>query len=231
MTKSGNTRWSSRSQACWPTTKTGDDVARVSEHYRLEVEQPALPFIDVELDSDTPLYVDPRALLSDGTDWGAECTSLVQDFFGHVLSCIRKGDHDRARSLLAQLREPNETRLGQSRGRPQGRALGDVSSRDVWESLSKSRAVKIGMLTALEETVLMIPGISYDIVSDITTNLIRDPLIRFTQGACAEYGIPLVPGVDSGPLWDPTDKQWYSEHGHLPVAGRKLLLVPKELVS
>ncbi len=205
-------------------------MARVSEQYRLGVEQPALPFIDVELDTDTPLYVDPRALLSDSTDWGAECISLVQDFFGHVLSCIRNGAHERARLLLAQLREPNETRLGQSRGRPQGRALGDVSSRDVWEALSKSRAVQTGMLTALEETVLMVPGISYDIVSDITTNLIRDPLIRFTQGVCVEYGIPLVPGVDSGPLWDPGAKRWFSEHVHLPVAGRKLLLVPKELV-
>lgn len=205
-------------------------MARVSEHYQLGVEQPALPFIDVELDSDTRLYVDPRALLSDGTEWGAECTSLVQDFFGYVLACIRKGDHERVRILLAQLREPNETRLGQSRGRPQGRALGDVSSRDVWEALSKSRAVKSGMLTALEETVLMIPGISYDIVSDITTNLIRDPLIRFTQGACAEYGIPLAAGVDSGPLWDPRNRRWYSRYVDLPVAGRKLLLVPKELV-
>lgn len=169
-------------------------------------------------------------MLSDRTDWGAECISLVQDFFGHVLSCIRKGAHSRARLLLAQLREPNETRLGQSRGRPQGRALGDVSSRDAWEALSKSRAVQTGMLTALDETVLMVPGISYDIVSDITTNLIRDPLTRFTQGACVEYGIPLVPGVDSGPLWDPGKKRWYSEHVHLPVARRKLLLVPKELV-
>lgn len=205
-------------------------MARVSEHYQLNAEQPTLPFVDVELDSDTPLYVDPRALLLDDTDWGAECVSLVQDFFGHVLACIRQGKHDRARSLLAQLREPNETRLGLSRGSPRGRALGDVSSRDVWEALSQSQAVQTGMLTALEETVLMIPGISFDIVSDITTNLIRAPLITFTQGVCREYGIPLLAAVDSGPLWDPAGKTWYSELVALPVPSRKLLLVPKELV-
>lgn len=207
-------------------------MSRVSTHFSLGIEQPALPFVDVELESDTRLYLDPRALLLDGPDWGGECVSLVQDFFGHVLRCIRKGEHEKARTLLAQLREPNETRLGQSRGRPRGRALGDISSRDVWEALSKSRAIQTGMLTSLEETVLVIPGIGYDIVSDITTNLIREPLIAFTQMMCAEYGIPMTPGVDSGPLWNPQAKAWASKFIELPVpkGGQKLVLVPKELV-
>lgn len=77
----------------------------------------------------------------------------------------------------------------------------------------------------------MVEGISSDIVSDITTNLIREPLIRYTQEACRYFGIPMESAVDSGPLWNPTRQEWESRYVQLPVAAnRKLLLVPKAIV-
>jgi hypothetical protein len=84
--------------------------------------------------------------------------ALVQDFFQTVLNAIKGGDHNKARMLLGQLREPNETRLGLSRGRARGRALGDQSARDVWEALRKSEAVQSGLLEDLEDTILMVEG-------------------------------------------------------------------------
>jgi hypothetical protein len=77
----------------------------------------------------------------------------------------------------------------------------------------------------------MIEGISDDIISDVTTNIIRGPLIAFTQDACNQYGIPITPNVDSGPIWDPFQLTWRSDLVGLPIAkGNKLLLVPKEIV-
>ena len=74
----------------------------------------------------------------------------------------------------------------------------------------------------------MIPGVSNDIISDIATNIIRQPLIKFTQDACRFYEIPLAPDVDSGPMWDPHAHEWFSEFVDLPVTGTgRLLLVPK----
>lgn len=75
------------------------------------------------------------------------------------------------------LREPNETHLGLSAGRSKGRALGTELARDVWKALSQSEAAKSGLLRDLEDTILMVEGISVDIVSDMTTNIIRGPLI------------------------------------------------------
>ncbi|WP_336868882.1 hypothetical protein [Sphingomonas sanguinis] len=157
--------------------------------------------------------------------------SLIQNFFETILLKIKAGDNAEAEALLGQLREPNETHLGLSRGRSRGRALGDGSAHDVWGALSRSEAAKTGMVQDLEDTVLLIPKIGVDIVSDVTTNIIRMPLIEYTQEQCRQLGIPLQEGVPSGPLWNPASREWFSKYVELPMTAEgKLLLVPKAIV-
>jgi hypothetical protein len=204
---------------------------RVSQHYNLGRTQATMDFVDVDIVEDTPVFLSPKALTMLPSEFGDECVHLVQNFFHSVLEHIRDGRHSEAERLLRELREPNETRLGLSQGRARGHALGSGSAHDVWESLSRSEAAKSGLIEDLEDTVLMIEGISIDIVSDMTTNIIREPLIRYTQQMCEQYGIAVSPGVDSGPLWSAKDQKWYSEFTELPIAGSgKLLFVPKVLV-
>lgn len=204
---------------------------RVSDYYKLGRTQPTLDFVDVDIQNDVRLYVNPRALRILPSSWGAECVSLIQNFFGTILSLIRQGKNQEAINLLRSLREPNETHLGLSKGRSRGRGLGTKSANDVWASFTKSKAVQSGLLKDLEDTVLLIDGISVDIVSDIVTNIIRGPLISFTQETAKRYQIPLVENVDSGPIWSPQEKKWGSKYVKLPVTtAGKLLLVPKIIV-
>lgn len=204
---------------------------RVSEHFQLGRTQPTLDFVDVDITGDLAVFIDPRALRLLPNEWGGGCVSLIQNFFRTVLSAIGEGNDDDARTLLRSLREPNETHLGLSRDKARGRALGQQSARDVWEALSRSEAVRSGLLEDLEDTILMVEGISTDIVSDIATNIIRGPLIQYTHEVCDTYSIPLTPDVDSGPTWDAQARRWESMLVPLPVAnGNKLLLVPKAIV-
>jgi hypothetical protein len=204
---------------------------RVSEYFQLNRHQGELDFVDVDIRGDTRVYLDPRALRLLTTDWGQECVSLIQNFFRTVLQAIRDGDDERARRLLAGLREPNETHLGLSRGRARGSALGAGLARDVWEALSETDAAATGLLQDLEDTVLLVPGIDRDRISDISTNIIREPLIRYTQAVCEHYDIPLTSGVDSGPLWNSQSRTWESHLVSLPTTTEgRLLLVPKVIV-
>ena len=204
---------------------------RVSEHFGLNRTQPTLDFVDVDVFGDAKVFIDPRALRLLPSTWGDECVCLVRHFFNVILEAIQRGDHSRARQLLGVLREPNETHLGLSRARARGRALGSESARDVWEALRKSDAVSSGLLEDLEDTILMVEGISSDIISDMTTNIIRQPLIQYTQSMAGLYDIPLTPDVNSGPLWDPQRTEWFSEFVKLPTTEYgKLLLVPKVIV-
>src|SRR6266851_6202476 len=204
---------------------------RVSEHYNLGRTQPTLEFVDVDIRGDTRVFVDPRALRFVDSDWSNECVSLLQNFFDTVMQAIRSGNDSRARALLASLSEPNETHLGLSGGRAQGRGMGTELARDAWTSLSRSRAVASGLIEDLEDTVLFVEGIGFDIVSDITTNIVRSQLVVFTQDVAAYYGIPLVDNVVSGQLWDRTGRRWIQRYARLPVTKYgPLLLVPKSIV-
>lgn len=204
---------------------------RVSQYFRLKRNQPTLDFVDVDIAGDLPVFIDPRALRLLGSQWADECVSLIQNFFQTILTLIAERKDVRAKQLLGVLREPNEVHLGFSGGIARGHGLGTDSAHNVWEALSRSEAVKSGLLEDLEDTILMVEGIASDIVSDITINLLRQPLIHYTQIMCRQYGIPLRPNINSGPLWDPKRLEWFSDFVDLPITARgKLILVPKAIV-
>ena len=204
---------------------------RVSEIYKLGLGQGSLDFVDVDIFTDTPLFISPRALQTLPSDWGDECVHLVQSFFGEVLQLIKSGRNEKAEALLAELKEPNETHLGLSVGKSQGRALGTESAKKVWAALSRSEAAKSGLLRDLEDTALLIEGVGVDIISDVTTNIIRGPLITYTQDMAEFYGIPLESNLAAGNIWNPVEKRWDSKVADLPLTKEgRLLLVPKSLV-
>lgn len=204
---------------------------KVSEYFNLNKTQAYLDFVDVPIDTDIELFIDPTALRSLKSPWGAECASLVQYYFEAVLNRIRAGKNDEAQTLLSSLNEGNEFHLGFSSGRSRGHGFGVKSAKSVWGALSESRASQTGLLKDLEDTCLLIEGIGRDMISDAVCNIIREPLIKYTQDICLHYGIPLTSNVASGPIWNPQSEQWENKYVDLPMTDEgKLILVPKIFV-
>lgn len=204
---------------------------RVSKYFKLGRDQSTLDFLDVHIDKDIPVFVDPTALRGIDTEWGQHCRSLLQNYFGTVMSAIQNGDHSEARRLLASLRERNEFHLGFSAKESRGRALGPSSAADIWAALSRSKAAQSGLLKDLEDTILFVDGVGPDMLSDAICNIIRGPLIDYTQQSCLYYGIPLTPGVDSGPIWNPKAGKWETANIELPLTKKgPLVLIPKSIV-
>jgi hypothetical protein len=78
---------------------------------------------------------------------------------------------------------------------------------------------------------LFIEHVSSDKISDLTTNLIRKPLIDYTQDQCALLDIPLKRQVPVGPTWDPESLSWRQNFYDLPVVNRlPVIFVPKIIV-
>lgn len=203
----------------------------VSKFFKLGRHQATLDFLDVHIDKDLPVFVDPSALRTLRSEWAHHCVSLLQTYFETVLAAMRRGDHVKAKALLACLSERNEFHLGFSKRASRGHALGPVSAERIWKSLTSSKAATSGLLQDLEDTVLFVEGVGPDMLSDAVCNIIRGPLIKYTQQACGYYGIPLTPGVDSGPVWNPQAEQWETNLIDLPVAKTgPVILVPKVIV-
>lgn len=204
---------------------------RFSEYFKIGLTQPYLDFVDVRLDTDVPVFLEPGAIRALDSAWGNELSSLLQVFFEDVLSLIKSGNDQKAQKLLSSLNERNEFHLGYSSGKSQGHGFGSGSAKSVWSALNKSSAVATGLLKDLEDTALLIPGIGTDMISDAVCNIIRGPLIRYTQDMCLYYGIPLTPDVESGPIWNAEKGQWEDALVSLPMTSYgKVVLVPKILV-
>lgn len=204
---------------------------RFSEYFDLKRSQAYLDFVDIPIDTDLPVFLDPGAIKSLDSTWGHELTAHLQSFFEKVLKLIKTGKNVEAQRLLASLNERNEFHLGYSSGKSRGHGFGAGSAHSVWNALTQSKAVTSGLLKDLEDTALLIAGIGTDMISDAVSNILRGPLIEYTQSMCDYYGIPLTPNIDSGPIWDPHKGQWYNKYVSLPMTSSgKIILVPKILV-
>lgn len=203
---------------------------RFSQHFRLGLSQGELDFVDIELTQDLPLFVDPYALATGDDDWSRSCAVAVNSYFQSVVTALRAGQNERAEHLLSRLHEPNETRLGLSQGRPSGRGVGGMQAAQLLRALSESTAVQTGFVEDLADCELLVAGVGPDKISDITTNVIRELLIAYTQDQCRLLGVPMQQ-VASGPLWSPARGEWEERYVDLPVVDdTKVLLVPKRAV-
>ena len=200
---------------------------RFSEHFRLNKEQIELDFVDIPLETDIPLYIDPHVISTRDDLFSVKCNNIVVNYFQTVVTKIREGDEQFAKYMLSKLREPNETHFGQSEDEPKGRGVSGKQSIDVYQKFKTSKAVKTGFLRDLSGTELVIEGISSDKISDMTTNIIKKELIEYTQQQCDTYGIP-TQSVPAKFYWEPQSQTWKDEYVQLPVYDdESIILVPK----
>ena len=206
-------------------------MPKISEFFQLNASQPQLDFVDVDTDIDTPLFLDPHAMGKMTDAWSQDANRYMQSFFQAVLDAIVAGDPNSGRILLDNLHEPNETCLGLSKGRPDGRGVGQRQADQLFDRILASNAAQNGLLEELSDFELFIPLIGRDKISDITTNIIRKKLIQYTAHQCELHGIEINTQVPSGMCWNYATGEWEDGYVNLPlVDGKKTILVPKAIV-
>ncbi|MDT0354766.1 hypothetical protein RJO15_03195 [Herbaspirillum huttiense F1] len=205
---------------------------KISKQFKLGKSQAELDFIDIDVEKDIPLFIDSHLIGTSDHPFSHECHKTITSFFNFFLELVRRGEVDQARALFSHLHEPNETCLGSSKGKPNGRGVANKQASEIFNSIMQSKAIETGVLEHLEDFRIFVHGIGPDKVSDMTTNIIRFNLIEYTQNQCALHGIPLQAEVASGPFWNTLNRQWeWGHHDMLVIKGRPILLVPKCLVS
>jgi hypothetical protein len=199
----------------------------LSDYFDLGKTQPQLDFVDIPINRDIKLFIDPFAISQRLDQWSIDCNNLLLTYFQLVIDNIRSKNKERAIYLLSNLKEPNETRFGFSKGKPRGNGVGPEQAELLYKTLSKSSPVKTGFISSLEECELMIPGINHDKISDLTTNIIRKVLIEYTISQCNLLNIPMN-NVPIKPFFSLETHSWVSQYSYLPEAnGFPLLFIPK----
>ena len=203
-------------------------MAKFSTTFNIPGSQATLDFVDVELNTDTPLYLDPYAIQIKRDDWSIKCGDHIRSFFNELLDALRANNLRRATHLLQNLHEPNETRFGVSKGTPNGRAIGREKAQSFAEAIRRSRAFLTGNLSDMSEAELFVKFIGPDTISDMVTNVLRGLLAKYTLDQCNIYAVPTQPVATLGPVWNSENLDWESNILDLPIHDNKpILLVPK----
>lgn len=87
---------------------------KISEYFSLDKTQSELDFVDVDIDQDTPLFLDPHFLANRNDAWSQAATRSIRTFFQHLLELFSQDIIEEAWILFSHLTEPNETCLGLS---------------------------------------------------------------------------------------------------------------------
>jgi hypothetical protein len=212
-------------------TELPSGVVWFSEFFGIDLPQYELPFVDFNLNSDVPLYIDPYAITKDPTDLAARAHNSIISYFQELLDAIRRDDKVTVRRLVrGHLSEPGEIHLGVGKTARRGRGFGIVQENQIVQALTASRAVQAGVIQAIQELELHIEGVGPDKISDLVSNVVLRYLAEFTQTMCEEYGISTQPCALSG-FWNQERKEWDGDYFNLPAyEERAYVLVPKRWV-
>jgi hypothetical protein len=211
-------------------------VLSVSRYYGISGR---LEFLDIDVASDNPMFIDPHAVrLERGpSPFAKEARHCINTFFDEVLRCVispHRSDAEIGLDLLQHFNEPKETRLGLSKEGFDGHGGDEDVGTWIWEVLSTDikALIRVGVLKWIEDVPVFVEGVDKDITSDLTTRIIFEPLARFTKAMVRKY-----PQFTQGShevrsfqrqVWNPSGVEWRHKPLDLPIAWDKpLLLVPK----
>ena len=207
------------------------EVLYFNEYFNLKTNPEDLEFINIPMNTDIELYIDPYAISKTAGLWYVDANNLIIDFFDKLLITIKNEDEEEALRLLDKLGEPNETHFGLSENKPEGCGIGKEQAQDLLKKLKGSKAIQTGSLSDLSDCELLIPRIGSDKISDITTNIIRGKLIEFTEEQCRKHGIPLT-ATKSNFYWDALQNKWDQRIAMLPYYNEEpIILVPKKIAK
>lgn len=211
-------------------------TSSITKHYGIT---PPVTFLDVEVDRDNRLFVDPsRIRVAQATDpYARQAYALLTSFFDEVIRCINStlsADRHKGEAILQEFNEPNETRLGMSSYGVRGHGGSDGIGSQIWQELLHNQLcrVDVAVLKHVEDMPIFVEGVDADITSDLTTRIALPALTAFTTAMLAQH--PEFTAGNHGmitetyPVWNPATLQWDTQDFTLPVAaGKPLILVPK----
>ena len=207
-------------------------MVRFSEHFSITPNQQGdLEFVDVRLDTDNQLFLDPTVMAVSRNERFRNWYSIVQSFIATTLTYYENGDLPLAQAIFNSSNESNEIFLGYSTSSPRGNGNTETSLTEVFNYVVREGILGGGIVERVEDLSIFVPKFGPDYLSDLVASLLKRELILFTVEQCAKHEINRTVELER-PFWNHNSRSWETITEMLPATpdGRPIVLVPKDIV-
>lgn len=205
-------------------------MMHISESFHLPKGHSNFSFIDVEVNNDTELFIDPCLIEVGNTQFCREANATMKDYFDNFYGLYKnhKKYSDKI-ELFQYAHEINATKLGYGAGN-NGKAKTTDGMVKTFMSLQTLIDSDIPMSKAIDLPIF-IRDFAEDCMSDMLTNILFSELSKYTIEQCQKYSVPLADMPKKYHFWDRDTHSWALYKGlGLIVNGSPILLVPKQIV-
>lgn len=210
------------------------------EQHGIKKGQKEVDFVIPFLDQDRRYFLDPALLRFSRTPLLIKWNQEIKDFLDLTRHVMKKNDLVKLVNLLS-IGEAGDVGLGYCAEGIGGSGVGNEISKNILKILRKNPEFRKRGLLRLEELQWMDVDIGPDRISDLTVNILKRDIIKYTQQQCRKHGIPMEE-VRVQKVFLPDELGWGSEKTKLPVnplitvrdvfnPHPPVLLVPKEIVK
>lgn len=198
------------------------------------ITDPNIEFFDINIHGDTKKFVDPYCISQTPTPTGIASQKSINYFMRELLTSIQNHADTRSSYLCSRFNEPNGTRLGYSKIRLDGSGAGEHLAALFLQELKRVRhLIKNGIFNYLEECSFLCDELKFDRISDITIDIIKFPLINFTQEQCLKHGISMRKTKSKLSYFCISSGRWkedFFELPHIDNTDEFLILIPKTFI-
>jgi len=197
-------------------------------------------WFDPILNFDTRLFIDPFLIFKHGDNLFSKAHEKIITFFNEALKIVAEtnGNKDvisykKARLILI-FPEVSELYLGYSFGDNKGAGssykFSELMIEAIWIAIQKG----IKNIQHFEELEILNEGIGADRISDMTANILKEELIKYTNIICKKYNIPMAEIQVKNSSFDSTHLRWLNEKVYLPLNPKDktpIILVPQKFLN
>lgn len=192
------------------------------------------------LTQDTLLFIDPFAVFKSKDELFKDTYSEMMYFFQQAFELIAHAggnknnlSYKKAESMLL-FPEENAFCLGYSKTR-RGSGTGPLWAKTLASNINSIIARGVTHISHFEELGIFCTGVGPDRLSDMTTNLLKNRFIAYTQKICNLHEVPLKKVRVQNAYFDYEFMRWCDSEYLLPVNPYKgnspVILVPKDFLN
>lgn len=186
-------------------------------------------FVDVDLEDDLALFVDPLLLWRSPHPEHHEVHAMVIGFFEEAIGLVKNGRKAQAKKRFI-FPEP-ENLLGVSRKGHKGRGMNAELGGRIFNTIVGNKDVLKHGLVFVNELQLMVEKVGPDMVSDMTVNIAKEFFVEYTQRNCKLHNIPMEQTLTD--FYLPDEDRWDQALVDLPIhpdTQNGYLLTPRVIV-